>query len=49
MIPVLYKLTEAIHVTLRALASVLNAGADRFAFCPDCGRNRYSGPACKNV
>lgn len=21
----------------------------RFAICPDCGRNRYSGAPCKNI
>jgi hypothetical protein len=31
---------------LRKIARALDALADRFAFCPDCGRNRYTGKSC---
>ena len=31
------------------LSSFINGIADRFAICPDCGRNRYTGAPCKNL
>lgn len=34
---------------LRALAEYLETAANRLSFCPDCGRNRYYGPPCKNL
>jgi hypothetical protein len=40
---------NAISQTLRSLATRLDCLADRFAVCPDCGRNRYTGAPCVGI
>lgn len=42
-----YRVFEYIYQTLQRLSAWLDNFSQRFAICPDCGRNRYSGEPCK--
>jgi hypothetical protein len=41
-----YHLCEPIFTRLEKLSVWLDRMAWKFAFCPDCGRNRYTGKPC---
>lgn len=41
-----YHLCEPIYEVLSKLSVWLDRLAWKFAFCPDCGRNRYTGKPC---
>lgn len=41
-----YRICEFIYQLLRKIAEKINNLSERFAICPDCGRNRYTGKPC---
>ena len=41
-----YHFCEPIHYWLGKLSVWLDGLSEHFAFCPDCGRNRYTGKPC---
>jgi hypothetical protein len=42
------KLLQLVERVLSCLAEWAENARQRCAVCPDCGRNRYSGPPCVN-
>lgn len=45
----IYTICRPFEIFFEQLEKWAGNMACKFSFCPDCGRNRYTGAPCKNV